>query len=370
MRTRFSITASRLDEGEQVGVEHIGINRQHAVREAGVGFQRAVLQQLDGLQRGVGDRHDLVVLAVQHQGRHRNRLQVLGLVGFREGLDALVMRLRAADHALAPPVLDHALMNRRARAIEAIERAARHVEEELRAVVGQRLTEAVEHLDGQAFGVGIGLLHERGHRADQYRLRDAPGRLAMLGDIAGDFTAAGRVADVDGVLQVERLDHGEGVGRVMVHVVSVRYLRRAAMPATIVGDHAIALLHEEQQLRVPVVRGQGPAMMEDDGLRVLGAPVFVENLDLIFGGDEWHGNPHSEKDLEQAPGRAGLGAGWVVLRVERGDGAWLGCVRVGVGHGARGTASRVLRWPANQVPAQQKPACPLTVSRLCPSSPG
>jgi hypothetical protein len=51
----------------------VGLRRRHAVREARIGDQRTVLQQLDRLtSRGV-DRHDLVVLAVQHQHRHVDR---------------------------------------------------------------------------------------------------------------------------------------------------------------------------------------------------------------------------------------------------------------------------------------------------------
>jgi hypothetical protein len=61
---------------------------------------------------------------------------------------------------------------------------------------------AVEHLDRQAFGIAGGLQHQRRHGADQHGLGDAALRLAMLGDIARDLAATGRVADMDGVLQV------------------------------------------------------------------------------------------------------------------------------------------------------------------------
>ena len=81
-------------------------------------------------------------------------LQVLGEVGLREGLDAVVMRLRAAHHALAPPVLDHGLRRLRARPVVAVEGAAREVEIELRAVGGELLPQAVEYLDRQAARIG------------------------------------------------------------------------------------------------------------------------------------------------------------------------------------------------------------------------
>ncbi|MCY1187251.1 hypothetical protein D9M73_282130 [compost metagenome] len=95
--------------------------------QAGVGFQRALFEQLDGQVRRIGDRHDLVVFAVQHQGRHVDGLQVVGKVGFREGFDAVVLRLGPTIHALAPPVVDDRLGDFRARAIEAIEGTARKI---------------------------------------------------------------------------------------------------------------------------------------------------------------------------------------------------------------------------------------------------
>ena len=71
-----------------------------------VGLERPVLHELRGQRPGVGVGHDLVVVAVHHQDRHRDLLQVLGEVGLREGDDAVVVGLRAAHHSLAPPVLD------------------------------------------------------------------------------------------------------------------------------------------------------------------------------------------------------------------------------------------------------------------------
>ena len=64
----------------------------------------------------------------------------------------------------------------------------------------------------------------------------------MLRDVASRFAATGRVADMDGVPQVEMLDHRRDVGGVMIHVVTVAHLRRAAMAAPIVSDDAIALV--------------------------------------------------------------------------------------------------------------------------------
>jgi hypothetical protein len=54
----------------------------------------------------------------------------------------------------------------------------------------------------QAAGVGLGLEHQRGDRAEQDGLGDARG--AVAADVARDLAAAGGVADQDGVVQVER----------------------------------------------------------------------------------------------------------------------------------------------------------------------
>ena len=69
-----------------------------------------------------------------------------------------------------------------------------------------------------------------------------------------DFAATGGVPDVDGVVQVELFDHRAQVGGVVVHVMAVAGLGGAAVPAAVVRDHAVALLQEEQQLVVPVIR--------------------------------------------------------------------------------------------------------------------
>src|SRR5216117_3632288 len=127
----FSLLSQRaglaLDEGEKVGIDHVGVRRAHAMRELlvdlqgalpeelrgeqrGIGDRRrpdrpdhrfraalrealqgALPEELRGEQRGIGDRDDLVVVAVHDEGRHVDDFQVLGEVGFRERSDAVVM---------------------------------------------------------------------------------------------------------------------------------------------------------------------------------------------------------------------------------------------------------------------------------------
>src|SRR4029077_3155538 len=60
----------------------------------------------------------------------------------------------------------------------------------------------------------------------------------------------------------------------------------AAMAAPIVRDDAIAVLEEEQHVRVPIIGRQRPAMAEHEGLPL--APVLVEDLDAVFRGDRAH----------------------------------------------------------------------------------
>ena len=87
--------ALRFQEGQEVGVNGIGLGRGHAVRKALVGFQCAILQQLCRQRCRIGIRHDLVVIAMHHQDRHGDLLQVFGEVRLGEGDDAVIMRLGA-----------------------------------------------------------------------------------------------------------------------------------------------------------------------------------------------------------------------------------------------------------------------------------
>ena len=144
--------------------------------------------------------------------------------------------------------------------------------------------DAVEHLDRQAAGIGGRLQHQRRHRADQHGLRHA--LRAVAADVARHLAAAGRVADVDGVLQIERFDQRREIVGVGVHVVAVPGLARAAVAAAVVGDAAVAVRRQEEHLVLPGVGAQRPAVAEDDGLP--GAPVLVVDLRAVFRGDRAH----------------------------------------------------------------------------------
>jgi hypothetical protein len=86
---------------------------------------------------------------------------------------------------------------------------------------------------------------------------------------------------MDGILQIERLGDGKGVGGVMIHVVTFGNLGRPAMATAIMGDNAKTLGKEEQHLRIPVIGRERPAVVKHDGLGILRAPVLVEDFGSV-----------------------------------------------------------------------------------------
>jgi len=133
------------------------------VREAGVELQRRFLEQLDLEQGGAFVRNDLVVVPLHHERRHVDAFQILGKVCLRERLDAVVMGLGPAHHALTPPILDDALERLRARPIEPVERGGGDIAIKLGAIVSQAFAKSIEHLDRKTVRVIRRLHHDRRH---------------------------------------------------------------------------------------------------------------------------------------------------------------------------------------------------------------
>src|SRR6266849_5609196 len=73
----------------------------------------------------------------------------------------------------------------------------------------------------------------------------------------------------------------------MIHVMAVTGLGGAAVSAPVVGYDTIALLEEEQHLRVPIIRRQRPAVGENN--RLTRSPILVVDLCSIFGRNCRHG---------------------------------------------------------------------------------
>ena len=176
---------------------------------------------------------------------------------------------------------DDRLRGFHARPVEAIERSLRQVAIELRAIGRELRLKSVEHFLGKAARIGRRLHHQRRHRADERRLRHPA--LAVACQIVRHLAAAGGMADVNGVLQVEMRRQGRKVVRIVIHVMAVAGLGGSAVAAAVMGDDAIAVIEEEQHLRVPVIGRQWPAMAEHD--RLTFAPVFVVDPRAILGGD-------------------------------------------------------------------------------------
>src|SRR5258708_1688670 len=117
----------------------------------------------------------------------------------------------------------------------------------------------------------------------------------MTGEITHHLAAAGRMADVNRILQVEMISDGLQIVGIVVEVVAVAYLRRTTVTASVVGYDAITLLEEEQHLRVPVIGREWPAVAEHDGLTF--APILIIDVDVssvFFSGSYvWHRNVSS-----------------------------------------------------------------------------
>jgi hypothetical protein len=71
----------------------------------------------------------------------------------------------------------------------------------------------------------------------------------------------------------------------VIHVMAVAGLGGSPVTATIVSDEPETVMKKEHQLAIPVVSAERPSVMKDEGLRVPGSPVFVEDLHTILGRD-------------------------------------------------------------------------------------
>lgn len=104
---------------------------------------------------------------------------------------------------------------------------------------------------------------------------------------AAAFAAAGEAA-LTGRLAVVAGSCGPG----SLHFLNGLYdAQRSRVPVLVIASHIPSAEIGSgyfQQLRVPVVRRQRPAVVEHDRLGVLGAPVLEVDLRAVFGGDESH----------------------------------------------------------------------------------
>src|SRR5215213_2696828 len=122
-----------LDECENVSVELVRLGLRQAVWAARIDLDLGALDDLRSLFRRRLDRNDLVVIAMDHERRLVDLLEILCVVDLGEFTDAVILTLDAAHHALKPEGFAQAFVDRRAISIKAIERNG-EILEELRAV--------------------------------------------------------------------------------------------------------------------------------------------------------------------------------------------------------------------------------------------
>src|SRR6266566_3455567 len=100
----------------------------------------------------------------------------------------------------------------------------------------------------------------------------------MTAEITHHLAAAGRMPDVNCILQIELVRHGLQIVGIVIHIMAAIGLSRAAVSAPINGDDPIALGEKEEHLRVPIVRAEWPAVAEHDRLST--APILVIYVDV------------------------------------------------------------------------------------------
>src|SRR5882724_1877959 len=112
----------------------------------------------------------------------------------------------------------------------------------------------------------------------------------MTSKIMHHLAAAGRMADVNRILQLQMIGDSLQIVGIVIHVVSAAGLSRAAMPAPITRNDAETLAEEKKHLRVPIIRRERPAVTEHN--RLPAAPVLIIDVDVssvFFSNcDVWH----------------------------------------------------------------------------------
>src|SRR5882724_12492183 len=112
----------------------------------------------------------------------------------------------------------------------------------------------------------------------------------MTSKIMHHLAAAGRMADVNRILQLQMIGDSLQIVGIVIHVVSAAGLSRAAMPAPVTRNDAETFAEEKKHLRVPIIRRERPAVTEHN--RLPAAPVFIIDVDVssVFFSNSyvWH----------------------------------------------------------------------------------
>ena len=191
-----------LDEGQDVFIHLLLRGRDQAMAFAGIDLEDRVWQELGSYGARVRHRNQLVGIAVNDEDRHINFLEVFGRIGLGKDLHAEVGGMKARGQALAQERFTHTLRDLRSRQIIPI-KGEGDVLEELRPIREESLADSVESLHGQPTWIASRFQHQRRGRCNQDRLGN-PGR-SVATQITNNFASSNGMADVDDILQIERL---------------------------------------------------------------------------------------------------------------------------------------------------------------------
>src|SRR5258708_11467198 len=86
------------------------------------------------------------------------------------------------------------------------------------------------------------------------------------------------MTDGDRVFKVELIGKLSKICDISVHVIPAVGLAGTTVAAPVMRNDPVALFQKEHQLIVPIIRAERPAVAEGDWLRVLGAPILIEDL--------------------------------------------------------------------------------------------
>src|SRR5215469_1691854 len=108
----------------------------------------------------------------------------------------------------------------------------------------------------------------------------------MAGQVMHHLAAARRMTNMNSILQIEMSNNSGQVIGIVIHIMTVGGLSGTSVPATVMGNHTIAAIEEEQHLRVPVIGRQRPSVAKYN--RLTRTPILVEDLNAILGCDSGH----------------------------------------------------------------------------------
>ena len=117
----------------------------------------------------------------------------------------------------------------------------------------------------------------------------------MATDVASDFAATRRMANMDHLLEFELLHKLRQIIRISVHVIAVARLAGATMASSVMCYAAISARGQEEHLILEGVGTERPAVAEHHWLPV--TPIIVVNLRAVLGLDGAH--DHSSPGNDQ-----------------------------------------------------------------------